>query len=374
MKSNKKGHKIGIMTVLIGIILIGTGAFLFLNDTNNKNNDKNEKTKNKIVEVTIDEKIREVYSKFHSSTNPVQLSGSYIESQIYNTEKYNATDISKSFPIDYGNKILETVKNKLNELGTVNTDEFDNLLQRELEVEFSNFFGKNISYNKNIFACFEISQTDGKVNYVNNCGDSSLVNARFELIKAEKDNNNLYLYEKVKIKDTSSNEVSYYTYKWVYSKQNDGNYYFLRAERISKEDTVIDDDIIDLDKINNEIITSINNKETNVYVASCEDKLSVENIGVEFSYKKLDKDVVGIIINKLKSANKVEQDITFSYLGCPAKKINVIVADKDTAENVRFGLEYADSENILLLGYNGVGYAFHYNDSKEVVGFIESLK
>ena len=31
-------------------------------------------------------------------------------------------------------------------------------------------------------------------------------------------------------------------------------------------------------------------------------------------------------------------------------------------------------EDILLVGYNNKGYAFHFNSSEEISGFIESLK
>lgn len=56
------------------------------------------------------------------------------------------------------------------------------------------------------------------------------------MVKAEKDQNNLYIYEAVTIAtpDDSNIEpkIELYIYKWTYSLKSDGNYYFQKAERI----------------------------------------------------------------------------------------------------------------------------------------------
>lgn len=39
-----------------------------------------------------------------------------------------------------------------------------------------------------------------------------------------------------------------------------------------------------------------------------------------------------------------------------------------------FSLYYANSEDILLVGYNSNGYAFHYNSKEDISNFIESLE
>ena len=89
---------------------------------------------------------------------------------------------------------------------------------------------------------------------------------------------------------------------------------------------------------------------------------------------------IDTIINKLKTAKSLEKNITSSWIGeCYPKSVAYIIsadAEVETDEfqnNKVFTLYYADSEDILLVGYKGIGYAFYFN-SGEVNNFIESLK
>ncbi len=96
-------------------------------------------------------------------------------------------------------------------------------------------------------------------------------------------------------------------------------------------------------------------------------------------HSSVQKDNIDTIINKLKTANYIDKDITYSWVGCPPKSITYHVSVNstdlnDVKSNKVFSLNYADSEDILLVGYNNKGYAFHFNSSEEIANFIESLK
>ncbi len=92
------------------------------------------------------------------------------------------------------------------------------------------------------------------------------------------------------------------------------------------------------------------------------------------------ENTIDIIINKLKTAKSIDKYVTASWIGeCYPKSVAYIIsldAEVDTNEfqnNKKFTLYYSDSENILLVGYEGIGYDFNFNDG-ELNNFIEALK
>ena len=94
---------------------------------------------------------------------------------------------------------------------------YEKTVYEKIEKEFKSFFGDKINYKKELFSCFEFSANDNVIKYTNNCGDTSDTVAEYSITKAEKD-------------DEHITESSYEGY-WNYEKQDDGNYYFLYAER-----------------------------------------------------------------------------------------------------------------------------------------------
>ena len=243
-KSNKK---LGIIIIVISVLLIGTGCTLFfMTDTTSTSNSNKESNNNKetnvdntekddsniIVDVELNEQVMNTYEKYHSSSNPVQLSGNAVETDIYNGEVFNVSSLSSDLPNNYAKKIIDAVVNDMNTNNLVD-DNYQTKVYENIEREFKAFFGSNVEYNKDLFKCFEFSNNNNTIEYISNCGDTSPTEATYEVARAEKDNNNLYIYEAVKIVNSISQEQEEYRYKWTYNLQEDGNYYFLKAERIA---------------------------------------------------------------------------------------------------------------------------------------------
>jgi len=84
--------------------------------------------------------------------------------------------------------------------------------------------------------CHILHYNGGKYYLTPQCGDTSDVMSYAKLLKAEKDQDNIYLYEAVSVVTPDYNNIEskamLYVYKWTYCLKNDGNYYFLKAERV----------------------------------------------------------------------------------------------------------------------------------------------
>ena len=104
----------------------------------------------------------------------------------------------------------------------------------------------------------------------------------------------------------------------------------------------------------------------------------------EYTNTVVSSDSIDIIINKLKSAQSLEKDITYSWFGCPPRFVTYLVSVNSTEPNTfyrhrEFMLNYASDNydgdsNILLVNYKDTGYAFHFSSKDEIYKFIETLK
>ncbi len=97
--------------------------------------------------------------------------------------------------------------------------------------------------------------------------------------------------------------------------------------------------------------------------------------------KIISNDSIDTIVNKLKNADSLEKNITSSWIGeCMPKSVAYIISVNDKPEsnefqsNKIFTLYYADDTSNILVGYEGIGYSFNYDNSEEINNFIESLK
>ena len=259
----KKKNNIGLIVVVIGVLLIVVGCgFLISQSMNSEKDNKESNTENKenntenieindntevdntntivdnqdnngeIIEISINDKIKKLYNKYHTEENKVVLSGNTIEKDIYGKDVYNIADM-ETVPNLYALRILNPIIEKLNQEKdnqTINDDYIKSLVKEGVV----NFFGKNIKVSEDmIFGCWSIEKENGVYKTYSGCGDTSNIYANYELTKAEKYNKNIYLYENVTISKEDNSETTNYTYKWTYDLQDDGNYYFLRAERIN---------------------------------------------------------------------------------------------------------------------------------------------
>ena len=89
---------------------------------------------------------------------------------------------------------------------------------------------------------------------------------------------------------------------------------------------------------------------------------------------------IEIVIDKLKTAKSLDKNVTAGWIGeCyPRSTAYIISVDSEVntdefQNNKVFTLYYADADNILLVGYEGIGYAFNFESSEEINNFIESL-
>lgn len=137
----------------------------------------------------------------------------------------------------------------------------------------------------------------------------------------------------------------------------------------------------DFNELSNTLHSSLEKENMQALVSTCEEK-SVDENGIpntEYKNNVVSKDTVDTIINKLKEAKTIDNNITFSWFGCPPKQIAYYISVNSNDQiqlhsQSKFSLYYANGEDILLVGYNSNGYAFHYNSKEEISNFIESLE
>ena len=136
----------------------------------------------------------------------------------------------------------------------------------------------------------------------------------------------------------------------------------------------------DFDELENTLYSSIQKEEIVPFISKCESRASNtdEPPKTELYNTEVSSNTINIIINKLKTATSIEQEITYSWFGCPPKAITYYISvnstnREDVYNQTVFALNYANANNILLVQYNKKGYAFHFNSDEEINNFIESL-
>ncbi len=134
----------------------------------------------------------------------------------------------------------------------------------------------------------------------------------------------------------------------------------------------------------NGLTTKVNNLiQTNNYssmIANCSSVSTNPNQTPQTTNNviSVSNDTFNTVISKLKEASQVETT-TADWFGCPPKNISYYISVYNTdygqvMTNRVFSLTYANSDNILLVGYDNNGYAFHYDEADTINNFIESLK
>lgn len=156
-------------------------------------------------------------------------------------------------------------------------------------------------------------------------------------------------------------------------------------EDANKDNNNINDNSANLDFDFNELSgtlhSSVQKDSITTFISKCVEKTTSANEPPETEQNntEVSNNTIDTIINKLKTAKSIDKEITYSWFGCPPKSITYYVSvnsnDQSQVHSQRvFSLNYADGEDILLASYNNKGYAFHFNSSEEINGFIESLK
>ncbi len=257
----KKNNKLVLAVFAIAFLLIGTGVYFSFTDTfankkevsgeqvetSNSSNEQKEPTNDEskvesavtssievvetVEKVDITDNIKVLYIKFHGSNHEIV---GFLE-KVYTNEKYDIREIDfESTLSDFSNYILGNAVISLNS-NSLDAPDKKEIITQTIKEEYRKYLGKNASEIPSEFdidqACVGIVYNETQYVIDQRCGGTSEYNADFNLTKAEKDNNHLYLYEEVSIKNTNSNEANNYVYKWTFDLQEDGNYYFLKAER-----------------------------------------------------------------------------------------------------------------------------------------------
>lgn len=182
----------------------------------------------------------------------------------------------------------------------------------------------------------------------------------------------------------------YICYDKVISNNNDEQTESNKNNKVEEKDdnTNNDDDNtndnsvnFDFNELSSTLHSSVQKDNITTFITKCENKTvnQGEPPETEESNIEVSSNTIDTIINKLKTAKSIDKEITYSWFSCPPKSITYYVSvnsnDQSQVHSQRvFSLNYANGDDILLVGYNNKGYAFHFNSSEEISGFIESLK
>ena len=126
---------------------------------------------------------------------------------------------------------------------------------------------------------------------------------------------------------------------------------------------------IDYENLEKELIDNVDKNGYLVYLDYCKDCTlnTSETDDIYCSKKTLSKNSIVTIINKLKSASKVE----FMPTGRNCAVYTYSISNQN-GENLLVAYE-ADDASILLVGIKGQGYAYHFN-GENIINFFNSLQ
>ena len=171
--------------------------------------------------------------------------------------------------------------------------------------------------------------------------------------------------------------ISYYKIINNSNKQAESSNNTDKEEEDKNNNTKVD---FDFDELENALYSSIQKEEIVPFISKCESKVSNtdEPPKIELYNTEVSSNTINTIINKLKTATSIEQEITYSWFGCPPKAITYYISVNSTNKEAIynqtvFSLNYANANNILLVQYKKKGYAFHFNSDEEINNFIETL-
>lgn len=146
------------------------------------------------------------------------------------------------------------------------------------------------------------------------------------------------------------------------------------------EDNSINDEF-DFEELSNTLHSSIQNESITTFITKCENKTVNQGEPPETEYTNIEvsNNTIDTIINKLKTAKSIDKNVTYSWFGCPPKSITYYISvnsnnQSQVQNQMIFSLNYANGDDILLVGYNQNGYAFHFNNNEEINNIIESLQ
>ena len=256
----------GIIFVIIGIVLMVVGIALPKNnnvpsknnkeekeETTKKEEKKEEKNKEEPVVQTKeeykDQEIYNIYDRYHGSRklNSTDLYKERFETYLYEKDTFNISEL-KGITYTLGHTIYIMAEDELKPFIKTASSEDDVCIngygcasfkyvdkidaQPIIEKYMKVLFGDELKYDDSLFkGCHPLAlNVDDKYAIEPACGGMVSQRAEFNLVSHEKDEDHLYLTEKVILyKDDKDPEECYY--KWTFNKDSNNNYYFVKAEK-----------------------------------------------------------------------------------------------------------------------------------------------
>lgn len=101
--------------------------------------------------------------------------------------------------------------------------------------------------------------------------------------------------------------------------------------------------------------------------------ISEEDMETKNDFIELSNDSLNVIVDKLKTAASVEKNVPTGFIGCPPRNITYVInKTKSNDGDKKFIVMYGD-DTTLLVGYNQVGYVYHFNNASEINNLLENL-
>lgn len=101
--------------------------------------------------------------------------------------------------------------------------------------------------------------------------------------------------------------------------------------------------------------------------------ISEEDMETKNDFVELSNDSINVIIDKLKTAVRVDKDAPVGFIGCPPKDITYVINKTKTNDgDKKFIVMYGYSKS-LYVGYNEIGYVYYFNNDSEINNLLENL-
>lgn len=128
----------------------------------------------------------------------------------------------------------------------------------------------------------------------------------------------------------------------------------------------------DYDSMSSDIKTQLQDNEVNAYIVTCKNEGDVSSPNFVTNYQLISNDSFDTTITKLKGSTSYNENITASFM-CPEYSYLIGKVENNAVVSKIMTLNY-NHNKMLIVGYDGIGYAFKYDTDDEIENFIHDLK
>jgi hypothetical protein len=167
----------------------------------------------------------------------------------------------------------------------------------------------------------------------------------------------------------------FFTSKLLNSNKNDNNSEKAEKEKEEQKFLLDNETIKELESMR-EDLKKLLKENYNAYRVKCRSYISNEGDfpEVENTYVKLSINTVDTIVDKLKTAVKVEKNVVDGWEMCPPRDVDYIINSSESLDgNKKLIVMYSYEDNMLSVGYNEIGYRYYFKDASEINNFVEEL-